>query len=156
VFDVEIFKFIPENTFYDFAKNVFVELMEKKIPINTCICEGYWSDIGTIEQYRQSSFDILDGKVNIDVDGIENGVLIGDNTSVSQTAKLVSHNIIGNNCTIGENVRLEDCIIWDNVVIESNVKLKNVIVTNGIIRENTVAEDTVLSCSSGDKEYCKN
>ena len=61
IFNYKIFDYIPENTFYDFAKNVFPQLL-KDGQINTFEVNGYWNDIGTIEQYKQSMQDIFNGK----------------------------------------------------------------------------------------------
>src|SRR5574344_2853729 len=65
VFNYEIFNYIPENEFYDFAKNVFPDLLSKGIKINTFDVNQYWSDIGTIEQYAQSSVDLFENKYKI-------------------------------------------------------------------------------------------
>ena len=64
IFNYEIFKYIPENTFYDFAKNVFPSILSAGIKINTYNHYGYWSDIGSITQYKQSNSDIIEGKVS--------------------------------------------------------------------------------------------
>ena len=60
IFNYEIFNYIPENTFYDFAKNVFPELL-KTSGINTFEINEYWTDIGTISQYKQSHKDLFEG-----------------------------------------------------------------------------------------------
>lgn len=51
MFKKEIFNYIPVNTFYDFAKDVFPKIMADNIPIQTYKMEGYWHDIGTLEEY---------------------------------------------------------------------------------------------------------
>ena len=62
IFDYKIFEYIPENTFYDFAKNVFPKLLSEHA-INTFMVNEYWSDIGTIGQYIQSTKDLFENTV---------------------------------------------------------------------------------------------
>ena len=33
-------------------------------------CEGYWQDIGNLDQYRKANFDALDGRVELELSGI--------------------------------------------------------------------------------------
>lgn len=151
VFRSDIFKLIPQGCFYDFAKNVFPSMLEKNIPINTYVIDGYWSDIGTISQYRQSSIDILNSHVNIGV-SVEDEHLIGDGSVLGDDVKLLGGNIIGRGCKVGKNVTLNNCILWDGSVIEDDVHLKGVIVVNGVVKKGTTAVDTVLYTAVDDNK----
>lgn len=148
VFETEIFKYIPENTFFDFAKNVFPVLMANNEPLYAHIIEEYWSDIGTFNQYKQASFDILNNKVNIHDPCSDpslnfytekciqqaklNKILVGKNSIVDASVKFKGDCIIGSNCIIQENVEIIDSIIWDNVTIEKGSKLDNCIISNNV------------------------
>ena len=37
-------------------------------PIYGHVMEGYWQDIGNLDQYRQANFDALDEKVRLNVE----------------------------------------------------------------------------------------
>lgn len=134
IFNYEIFNYIPADTFYDFAKNVFPDLLEKGLKINTFNVDEYWSDIGTIDQYVQSTKDLFNGLYSINHSQVvkcENGCYIsGEDTYISPSAKVLGHNLIGNKCIIGKNVTLQDCIIWDDVEIHDNVTLTNCIIAS--------------------------
>lgn len=133
VFNYEIFNHIPADTFYDFARNVFPKLLEQKLKINTFIVDEYWSDIGTIEQYQQSTKDVFEKLCSFKHDEVistELGTYITGKSHISESAKLRGFNTIGENCIIGKNVILEDCIIWDDVEIKENTKLTNCIVAS--------------------------
>lgn len=142
VFETRIFDYIPADTFYDFAKNVFPALMANNEPLYAHIIEEYWTDIGTIHQYKQSSFDALNEKVNIakptSIKNKQKNVLIGEGSSLAQDVILEGNCIIGNNCVIKENVRIKDSIIWDDCIISSNAKLEDCIIANNVcIGENS-------------------
>ena len=132
IFNYAIFNYIPANTFYDFAKNVFPAILKDGIKINTYIHKGYWSDIGSISQYKQSNSDIIDGKVTcakVNPIKTQNGKYVcGNKFEKSSSAIIEGNNVFGNNCTVGSNVKVINSIIWDNVTIEDNVTVENSIV----------------------------
>lgn len=135
VFNYEIFKYIPENTVYDFAKNLFPKLLENKIKINTYSTKKYWSDIGSITQYIESTNDILNKKLNVSnitIEETENAFYVkGLNSRISESAVIEGNCVIGNNCLIKDNSIIKNSILWDNVEISENVKIENCIIATG-------------------------
>jgi len=133
IFNYKIFDYIPADTFYDFAKNVFPDLLSKDIKINTFPVEEYWSDIGTISQYAQSTQDLFNNLYEMkhsEIITTPKGAYITGKSYIAPSALFFGFNTIGNNCIIGKNVVLKDCIIWDDVEIKDNLKLKNCIVAS--------------------------
>ena len=138
IFDYKVFDYIPENTFYDFAKNVFPKLLAEHA-INAFEVKEYWSDIGTIAQYIQSMHDLFDEKCYFKHAPIvkqNTGAYISENTSkIDASVKFKGNSTIGKNCIIGKNCEIENCIIWDNVEIADGVKLSEcVIASNCVIK----------------------
>lgn len=133
VFNYKIFDYISANTFYDFARNVFPDLLSKGIKINTVQINEYWNDIGTIEQYFQSTQDLFKNKYEISHSEIittQKGAYIKNRSYIAPSVLFFGFNTIGKNCIIGKNVVLKDCIIWDDVEIHDNLKLKNCIIAS--------------------------
>lgn len=133
IFNYKIFDYIPPDTFYDFAKNVFPQLLSEEIKINTFVVNEYWSDIGTIEQYAQSTRDLFNNLCEFKHDEIiatPKGAYIAGESYISPSALFFGNNTIGKNCIIGKNVVLKDCIVWDDVEIHDNVVLKNCIIAS--------------------------
>lgn len=130
IFNYKIFDYIPENTFYDFAKNVFPELLKIK-QINTFTVDGYWNDIGTISQYKQSIQDIFNGICKIKhlpIVETNLGSYVCGNSKISDTVRFVGNSVIGNNCKIGEYIKLENCIVMDGAEVKTGSELSNCIV----------------------------
>lgn len=158
VFETKIFDYIPANEFYDFAKNVFPALMANNELLYGHKIDGYWNDIGTLNQYRLSSYDLFNDSISInpDYDQFKHGwksesaviskeavfkgkVVIGLNSSVAAKVKFYGNSIIGNNCIIEEGVELKNAIIWDNVIVKKNARLDGCIVaSNAEIGENSI------------------
>ena len=63
VLEPEVLRHIPTDRPYDFSKELFPLLLEMGRPIYGYVCDGYWQDIGNLDQYRQANFDALDEKV---------------------------------------------------------------------------------------------
>ena len=146
IFNYKIFDYIPENTFYDFAKDVFPQLLKEK-KIDTFEIEGYWSDIGTLEQYKLSNHDVFSGKCKINHQSIHvvHGGAYMSQSVLPDDIKLLGESVIGSNCVIGKHCIIENSIIWDNVKILDNVHIKNsVIASNEII--DTDISNNVLGC----------
>src|SRR3712207_2441514 len=59
VFEPRALEYIPENTFFDFAKDVFPRLLEEGERFAGYEGNFYWSDIGTLEAYRKAQYDVL-------------------------------------------------------------------------------------------------
>lgn len=152
IFNYEIFNFIPENTFYDFAKNVFPSILEAGIKINTYTHYDYWSDIGSIEQYKQSNIDIISGKVpslKVETKTFLNGKsTIGKNTIIDNSSELIGYNAVGNNCSVGKNCVIRNSILWNNVTVKDNSEIENSIILPNMIIENTIINEIISDSRS--------
>lgn len=144
IFDYKIFEYIPENTFYDFAKNVFPKLLELHA-INTFEVNEYWSDIGTLEQYKQSTQDLFDRKCKFEHSQIiscPQGSYISE-SNIDDTVEFIGNSTIGKNTIIDKNTVIENCIIWDNVQIGSNLHLTNSVIASNCIIDRDIKDEYI-------------
>ena len=102
VLEPEVLRHIPTDRPYDFSKELFPLLLEMGRPIYGHVCEGYWQDIGNLDQYRQANFDALDEKVRLDVPGlkIRGDVWIGEGVEIDDVEGVEGPAFIGNYCTV--------------------------------------------------------
>src|SRR5438105_4389152 len=70
VLEPECLRHIPDDRPYDFSKELFPLLLEMGRPLYGHAFDGYWQDIGTLDQLRQANFDALDERVKLNVPGI--------------------------------------------------------------------------------------
>lgn len=136
IFEPEIFRYIPENEFYDFGKQVFPYLVEIGSPFYGVEIDDYWCDVGNIDTYRDAHSDILNELVKIKasgelVDYNQGRVLLGENTYIGKDVKFGGQVVIGNGCRIGDGACIIDSVIWNNCVLEENTCLKQCVVGDG-------------------------
>lgn len=137
IMEPEIFKYIPKDTFFDFSKDLFPKLLEKGKKIAGIIANGYWCDVGNLQQYRQAHIDILEKNVKVDLSGSlsEKGFICGKSSEISPNALIKPPVYIGSNCKIKGNCIIEDfSVIGDNVIIEEeNTISRSIIWSNTYI-----------------------
>ncbi len=57
----DVLSYIPPDTPYDFARDLFPRLLERGVPMRGRVMDGYWCDIGTPQAYYQCNLDALNG-----------------------------------------------------------------------------------------------
>lgn len=130
VFEPAVLDYIPAGTFYDFGKELFPEFVARNIPFYGFEIDGYWNDVGSLEQYRIGNFDALTGKVKVEIPGRERspGIMVGEGTAIAPTARLEPPILLGDYCRVGENVNMVGpLVIGDRSVIEDGAALEGVI-----------------------------
>jgi mannose-1-phosphate guanylyltransferase/phosphomannomutase len=151
VLEPEVLKHIPTDRPYDFSKELFPLLLEMGRPIYGYVCEGYWQDIGNLDQYRQANFDALDEKVRLnitglkirgdvwigegveidDVEGVEGPAFIGNYARVSPEASVGPYTVLGAACTLRERGRISrsvldaSCYVGRSAVVEGAIVGRN-------------------------------
>lgn len=182
LFSEKIFEFIPQDEPSDFSKDVFPKLLNNDIPIYGYVENGYWCDIGSVEAYINCNKDMLSGKIktipSLSVltdktaekpEGItvEEPVYIGRNVK-AKSVSARKFSIIGDNCVLGKNIRIENSILFDGVTMEDGSTARGcVICSNATLKQNaSVGEMSVIGATAeigknstvcaGSKIYPKN
>ncbi|MGZ4408098.1 MAG: sugar phosphate nucleotidyltransferase, partial [Gaiellaceae bacterium] len=102
VIEPEVLRHVPTDRPYDFSKELFPLLLEMGRPLYGMVCDGYWQDIGNLDQFRQANFDALDGKVELDITGIRlrGNIWIGEGVEIDDLEDIEGPAFIGNYCRI--------------------------------------------------------
>lgn len=130
IFEPEILDLIPAETFYDFGRNLFPELVRIGAPFYGYRMEGYWCDIGTLTQYRLAHYDVLQGRVRLYTQGLqlptpEQPIIVGKGSQIHPTAQLEGLIVLGEGCTIGKGARLRgEVVVGDGCVIEAGAVIE--------------------------------
>ena len=172
VFEPEIFEHVASKGEVGFGKNVFPSLIDKGLPVLGVEVYGYWSDVGTIAQYQTSTFDAVQGLIDLDLPGkrsaigyvaadssVGNGCLIdglvvlGSNSHIENGVRVKGYAVIGDNCIIGRGTVLEDAIVWNGTTIGTNAQLKNSIVGSNVYIE---AGSKLFNTATVEPAKCRN
>ncbi|RCK80489.1 MAG: Mannose-1-phosphate guanylyltransferase [Candidatus Ozemobacter sibiricus] len=124
----EVLAQIPPQTEFDFSKNLFPLMLKEKMPLYGYIAEGYWKDIGDINEYRLAHRNLLDGNVQIQIPGtrlnvIGRDVWVGTDSKVGPKVKFKGGVIIGANCEIENGVELENSVLGDGCVVKAGARI---------------------------------
>ncbi|KPV60368.1 mannose-1-phosphate guanylyltransferase [Paenibacillus sp. A3] len=140
---------------YDFSQQLFPGLLSDGKPLYGYVADGYWSDIGTLEQYRQTQFDMLDRKANVRIRGTElrPGIYVGENVITAPDVKWIGPAFIGDGCRIGEGVEIgEYSIVGQGNVLSAGSVLGRTILWD----HNHIAErNELLGSTLGSRIFCK-
>jgi len=144
VFEPGIFEHIPAHTFYDFGKQVFPELQRAGAAFYGYDAgRAYWCDIGTLDEYRRGTNDILAGVFTIPgargsgadesarIDAyatVEGDVWIGAGAVLEAGAKVIGPSVIGDGVRLDRNARVEASILWDHASVGLNATIANAII----------------------------
>jgi len=132
------------RTALSFENDVFPDLIRQKMPFFAFLHEGYWRDLGSLDDYRQANREVLLGHFRAGRDSLrqEDGP-----ASIDPSARLLGKNVlgagswigpratvqncvIGSHCKVGEDATLIDCIVWSGVEIGPGCRIEGCTIAN--------------------------
>lgn len=162
IFEPSIFQEIVSDRAVSIEREIFPQMLREDKKIGIYQSGSYWIDIGTIEKYKQTHIDILEGKCKlIDFNFTNNNIYYGKNVEIHPDSEiigpayigdnviigakvLIRHSVIGNNVSIGSGSKVLESILWDNNLVSKNVVISNTIVTfNSTIHKNLNLVNTI-------------
>ncbi|MGZ4371083.1 MAG: sugar phosphate nucleotidyltransferase, partial [Gaiellaceae bacterium] len=102
VLEPEVLKHVPTDRPFDFSKELFPYLLEMGRPLYGYVMDGYWQDIGNLDQFRQANFDALEENVKLNIPGIRirGNVWLGEGVEIGDLEQIEGPAYIGNYCRI--------------------------------------------------------
>src|SRR5881275_2380582 len=141
VLEPEVLKHIPDDRPYDFSKELFPLLLEMGRPIYGHVFDGYWQDIGNLDQFRQANIDALEERVRLNIAGIRirGNVWLGDGVDLDDLDAIEGPAYLGSYCRIARGAR-----VGPHVVLASSVTVRE----RGRVVRSTVDSSTYIGRSS--------
>ncbi len=144
-------KIIPEKSEFDFSKDLFPILLKENKNLFGHISSGYWKDVGTFSEYRQSHLDIIAGKIDLNIDGetLEGkNVRIGGKSIVDISCD-IENSILGKDVHILQNCKIKNCVIGDNCIIGESTQISGSVIGKGSkIGQNCDIQEAILGYKS--------
>lgn len=170
VLEPEALRLFDAGVQFDFSKNLFPLILKKGLPLFGYVACGYWSDVGNIEQYRQTHYDILQGLAYVSIPGeeIARGIYIGKGTEIHPNTKLDppivigdfcrirrgaeigSGTVIGHNNILNEGLSVKRSVLWDDSFFGKDTELRGAIVCSkaSLKAKSAVFEGSVIGSRS--------
>ena len=140
--------FIPDNTPFDFSKDLFPLLKERDKPLYGYTAHGYWCDIGDLDSFLQCQFDMLDGRIgySLPVHETGKGIWTEEAVNLSPDAKVQPPVYLGARCTIEASAVLEPySIISAGSRVCAGATIKRAVVQRGaVIGKNTALRGCII------------
>lgn len=148
VFEPRVLDYIPRNTFFDFAKDVFPRLLEAGERFVGYEGDFYWSDIGTLEAYREAHHAVLSGQVRVRVPGKQwsESLWVGKDARIHPSANLEGYVAVGRDAMIGHGVSLsEDVTVGTDCWVHPGATIKRSILLPGAsVGDQAYLEDCIV------------
>lgn len=71
IYDRDVFNEIPEGINYSVERGLYPKMLESGDSLYGFKTENYWLDIGTPEKFMKAHWDLMDGKIDLPVGGVE-------------------------------------------------------------------------------------
>ena len=146
-----------ENTSNDFGKNIIPSMLVDNQRLFAYPFEGYWKDVGTIDNLWEANMDLLNPSIAIDLwDPLwriycrhESATphYIGNNAEIINSVITegcnvngkLNYSILFSNVTVEENAKLDFAVVMKNTRVAKNASIQYAIVAdNAVIEEGAV------------------
>src|SRR5437899_1387283 len=173
VLEPEVLRNVPADEPYDFSKQLFPALLSRGKHLYGHVLEGYWQDVGNLEQYQQANFDALDGRIELDLPGIRlrdnvylgDGVqlpelgqiqgpaFVGNYSKIEPGARIGAYSVLGQNAVVKDGAQIERSVIDSGSYIGQSARIEGAILGKGVdVRAHAVVNEGVAigdECSIG-------
>ena len=148
VLEPEVLRHVPDDRPYDFSKELFPLLLEMGKPLYGYVADGYWQDIGNLDQYRQANFDALDERVRLNVSGIRlrGNVWVGEGVDLDDVGAVAGPAFVGNYCRIAPSATVGPySVLMPSVTLGDHARTARAVVdTSTAIGRSVLVEGAIV------------
>lgn len=167
VLEPSVLDLVPVDRPFDFSQDLFPLLLKNGAPLFGFVADGYWCDIGTIQEYLRATADILEGRVNVELGEMcQPGIWCGELADISPGAQITGPVYLGAGAKVKEgavirgpsvvrsysivdrNAELDRAVIWRNSYVGENAQVRGAIIcrqctikAGAVLAENVVVAD---------------
>lgn len=173
IVEPEVLEMMTPKEVHDWSNDIFPQLLRENKALFGYVADGYWRDIGNLNEYQEAHLDALRGDVKVpylkspgsimtgkdttiqtDKKNLHGSVILGDNVQIQKGVRL-SNVVIGNNCVIEEGSIISNSVLWESAYIGSNAHISSSVVgARTTIGEGTIINDNVFisdDCKIGNR-----
>ena len=125
VIEPSVLDLVPEDQPFDFSNDLFPILLRENMPLYGCVADGYWTDVGNVEEYRRANVDAVNGVAGVELPGRGDG---GARVQIRPGAVVKGPTVIGDYTVIEAGARIDQSVIWANSYIGRGARLQSCVV----------------------------
>jgi mannose-1-phosphate guanylyltransferase / phosphomannomutase len=148
VLEPEVLRHVPADGPYDFSKELFPLLLEMGRPLYGHVLDGYWQDIGNLDQFRQANFDALDGNVELEVPGLRlrGTVWVSEEVDIGELEPVEGPAFIGANCRIADGASIGPySVLSQGVIVREGARVSRSVIDVGTyLGRSAVVEGAII------------
>lgn len=175
IFEQDVLDLIPFQQEFDFSKDLFPYMLKYNIPLYGYIADGYWKDVGNLDEYILGQKDAVNNRILVEKKGTrkdnvfisetaicDDTVVFNGNVIVGENAEIAPHceitdSVIGSNVKIGAGTKLIGTTLWDNIVLGEFVEIYHSVICESVkIGNSTIVDDNVFiaeKCKIGENSH---
>jgi mannose-1-phosphate guanylyltransferase len=133
VLERSVLDLIPAGREVSIEREVFPRLVGEGL--QALPLDGYWMDIGTPERYLQASWDILEGRVETEVEPTAAGVLVAADAAVDAAARIGPRAVVAPGCRIGADAEVRESVLLDGCTVGEGARVVGSVLAPGVAVE---------------------
>jgi mannose-1-phosphate guanylyltransferase/phosphomannomutase len=137
--DHRIFEFMEKGAVLDWSKDVFPAMLARGESLYGYVADGYWTDVGSLQEYMRATADYLSGMVNLPREGqrIRDNIWTSGEVEIAPDACLTGPIFLGHGVKIKSGAIIRGpTVIRDYTVIESGAVIdRSIIWRNSYVGE---------------------
>jgi len=144
----EAVKLIPPRTNFDFSQNLYPLMLSKRMELYGKTMDGYWKDVGNVDEYQRVHVDFFDKTLNLDLkitaeetDGA--CVYRGANVNIGKDVDFSGRVVLGDDVSIGDGAKLRDCAVGRRSHVGPGCEFNDTVVW----ADNQIGRDSVINSS---------
>jgi mannose-1-phosphate guanylyltransferase / phosphomannomutase len=159
VLEPEVLRHVPDDRPFDFSKELFPLLLDMGRPMYGHVLDGYWQDVGTLEQFRQANFDALDGAVQLEVPGLRlrGNVWVSEDVDIDQLEPIVGPAFVGVNSRVSDGASIGAyTVLTRGVIVREGARIARTVVDAGTyLGRSSVVEGAILGRSCDIRDHVR-
>jgi len=159
VLEPEVLRHIPDDRPYDFSKELFPHLLEMGRPIYGHVLDGYWQDVGTLDQFRQANFDALDGAVQLEIPGLRlrGNVWVSEEVDIDELEPVVGPAFVAVNSRISDGASIGAyTVLSRGVIVREGARIARSVIDAGTyLGRSSVVEGAILGRSCDIRDHVR-
>lgn len=157
VLSPRVLREVPENTPFDFARDLFPLLLRRGYALYGYKAEGYWCDVGELSSFYRCNRDLIAGRARtyFPLDGEEVYTAAGTNfvssgARLSDDGALTGDNVLSPGAAVARGARLSGAVVMENVTVGENAVVKDAVLCEDVLvgAGSMIAPDAVIGAGS--------